>query len=828
MQKAAREFAENMLARKRLRDIKPAQHAAAETRAAKNAQTALVAGDAATAAAEKRSQLVQNYATRVAYDALTEIEKGVKYLRKVGDSKTIDTEYADQIDQLLERFDLRSSTTNKDAAKRASLIAWVESQREQGFEPDIPPELLDTAQRKPYREMTLEEFRGLIDTVKQVEHLGRLKHKLLTAKDEREFKAIRDEIAASIEEHAKGVRDNRIRNNTGAMLKDAGNRFLAMHRKMASVSREMDGFKDGGPMWEYFIRSMNVAGDKEATRRADATKRLHALVKPLTKSGPMGGKGVYFPTLQGSFNREERIAIALNLGNAGNMQRLLDGEGWTMERLQPLLDSITPQEADFIQSVWDFFESYRPEIGAKERRIYGKEPEWVEPTPITLGGKTLKGGYFPIKYDANRSGKAEQHAEADAARAQMRGAYTTATTRRSFTKSRAEEVSGRPLRYDFSGVYQGTNEVIHDLSWHEWLIDVNRLLRSLDGPIRNHYGPETVAVFKKAIEDIAAGDVPAQNVFERGMNHVRTGATIAGMGWNFMTAAIQPLGLTQSAVRVGPGWVARGMSQWIKAPLETVEEIHEKSSMMANRAKTMQREIAEIQNQVRGDKLDVVRGTFFLFIQKMQMVADVPTWLGAYEKAIAQGEAEDRAVALADQAVLDAQGGGAIKDLAQIQRGGPLLKLWTNFYSFFNVTYNLAVEKTKEKGGNPKQYPSLVLDYLLLLILPSVLATLIRHALTGEDDDELPEKLIADQISYLFGLMIGGREAGVRILAELDKLGAQAGQGDLDGALLKAANNVGGIVFHYPSGQINKSVEGTAAMLEGDAGPQAVLVGPSR
>jgi hypothetical protein len=854
--KAARDFAAATIARKKVRDIKPNQHAKAETRAAKAAEKAMSAGDTVTAVVEKRNQLVQNYGTRLSYEALDEIDKAVKYLRKFdseGTRKGLDTEYVDQIDQLLERFDLRASVTNKTADKRAKLAAWLEAQRDQGFEPDIPADIIDSAMRKPYRELTLEELRGLVDTVKQIEHLGRLKQKLLTAKDEREFKAIRDEIAASIEANAKGTRDLRTRETTGAMLAEAGNRFLAMHRKMASVAREMDGFADGGPMWEYFIRSMNEAGDRETTRRAEATARLYALVKPLVAQGKMGGKGQYFETLGGSYNREERIAIALNLGNAGNMQRMLDGEGWTPARLQPLLATITPEEADFVQAVWDFFESYRPEIAAKERRIYGKEPNWVEPQPVTLGGKTLRGGYYPIKYDTARSGRAEAFADAESAKAQMRGAYTTATTRRSFTKARAEEVTGRPLLYSFAGLYQGTNEVIHDLSWHEWLVDVNRLLRSLDGPIRTHYGAETVGIFKKAIEDIAAGDVPAQNVFERGLNHTRTGATIAGLGWNLMTSLLQPVGLTQSMVRIGPGWVAKGMSQWIKAPLDTLTEINSKSAMMTSRAQTMQREINEIQNQVRGSKLDPVRGTFFTLIQKMQMVADVPTWLGAYEKHVAAGEAEARAVALADQAVLDAQGGGQMKDLSQIQRGHPALKLFTNFYSFFNVAYNLGVEKTKQKITQPKLYPSLALDYLLLYMLPAAFVTVMKEAIVGggdDDEEKLVKKIIADQISYLLGTIVGLREvtagvqkalgveqfkgsyggpAGLRLFQEIDKLGQQIGQGEADMAAFKAANNVGGIIFHYPSGQINRSVEGVAAMVEGKtANPLAVVVGPPK
>ncbi len=850
---AAKAFAEATIARKKLREIRPSQHAAAELRAAKAAQKAMIKGDTRAAAIEKRNQLIQNLSTKEAYNALGEIDKAVRYLRKFdkeGPRKSIDVGYLDQIDQLLERFDFRASVTNKAAKKRESLLAWLEEQRLQGFEPDVPQELQTEALRKPYRELTMEELRGLVDTVKQIEHLGRLKRKLLTSKDAREFQAIRDEIAASIEEHAKKTVDLRTRSNTAEALKSGGKHFLAMHRKMASLARELDGFKDGGPMWEYFIRSMNTAGDLETTKRGEATARLFELVKPLLSGGKMGGKGQYFETLQGSFNREERIAIALNLGNAGNTQRLLDGEGWSMAQLRPLLDTITPEEAAFVQNIWDFFESYRPEIAAKERRVYGKEPDWVEPTPITLGGQQLRGGYYPIRYDANRTGKAEQFAAAEEAKAQMKGAFTSSTTRRSFTKTRAEEVVGRPLVYSFSGLYLGANEVIHDLAWHEWLIDANRLARSLDGVIRSHYGPEGVAVFKKGIEDIAAGDAGAANAFEKGLNHIRTGATIAGLGWNLTTSLFQPLGLLPSMVRVGPGWMAKGIGRFLAHPKRVSEEIVAKDPMMADRAKTMQREISEIQNQIQASKLDPVRATFFVLIQKAQWIADAPTWLGAYEKAVAEGNDEERAVALADQAVLDSQGGGQTKDLAQIQRGGPLLKLWTNFYSYFNVIYNLGAEKTNEKIGSPKLYPSLALDYLLLYIIPAALVTILRDALSGGDDDDLVKKLLADQISNVTGLLIGLREttaalqkvagveqykgayggpAGLRLFQELDKLGQQVGQGEADEALFKAINNVGGIVFHYPSGQVARTVGGAAAMFEGKIeNPAALVLGPPR
>src|SRR5262245_65343097 len=65
--------------------------------------------------------------------------------------------------------------------------------------------------------------------------------------------------------------------------------------------------------------------------------------------------------------------------------------------------------------------------------------------------------------------------------------------------------------------------------------------------------------------------------------------------------------------------------------------------------------------------------SYFWMIQQMQRIVDVITWLGAYEKAMAAGEADPaRVIQLADQAVLDSQGAGQIKDLAEVRRGGPM------------------------------------------------------------------------------------------------------------------------------------------------------------
>ncbi|SPA25866.1 hypothetical protein CBM2623_A170020 [Cupriavidus taiwanensis] len=853
--RAARQFAEAAIARLRVRDIRPSQYAVAEAKAARAAQEALRKDDLPTAAVQKRNQLVNNYATRAAYAAREEVDKSVAYLTKFdreGTRKSVDPAYLDQIDGLLERFDLRKGTTLRELERRKSLLEWVQSQEEQGLQPVIDPALIDEANRKSYKDMTLEELRGLTDAVRNIEHLGRLKKTLLTAKDQREFQAAADAIAASIEDNAKGIVPERRISDRGALV-DVGSlfrNFLADHRKFASVARQFDGWKDGGPAWEYLVRNMNEAGDFEAVENERATLKLQELFAPVLAAGKLSAK-TYFPALDKSFTREERIGMALNMGNEVNRERVLSGERLSPGQLQGVLDTLTKEDWDFVQGVWDYLESFRPQIAAKERRLTGIEPAWVEPTPVQTKFGEYKGGYYPIKYDPLRSTRAEADTNAEVQRQIERGMYTKAMTRRGHLKERSES-TGRPIRYDLNVIFEHVQQVVHDLAWHEYLVDANRLLRAsvVDTAIRTHYGPEINRTLRDTLRDVAIGNMGALDSLDKLMNHLRTGSTVVGLGWRVTTSLLQPLGLTQTAARIGTKWMLKGIKHWAGDSLRlenSAKQIYAMSDFMRLRAKTMQREINEIRNKVQG-KDSKLEASYFYLIQKAQLVADIPTWWGAYEKAMAEsGMSEDRAIALADQAVLDSQGGGQVKDLAAIQRGGAGKKLFTSFYSFFNTTYNLTAEVVgRTDFKKPRDVAMLVCDLLLLYTIPAAVSTLIKAALHGDDDQEkLLRSLIADQLNYLFGTMVLLREAGaavqatagaggvdytgpaaVRFFAELAKLGKQVQQGEPDEAFWKALNSVGGIIFHYPAGQINSTISGINALADGKTeNPGALLVG---
>ncbi|CAN0444522.1 unnamed protein product, partial [Phaeothamnion confervicola] len=256
-------------------------------------------------------------------------------------------------------FDLRAPGARKSDVKRKTLAQWVEQQQDIGFDPVVAADLIDSNMAQHYATLTVEEFRGILDTVKNIEHLGRLKKKLLTAKDQREFNAIVDEAAQSIEDNAKRTVEQKLEHNTWTdKMKSGVAEFFAMHRKFASMVREMDGYKDDGVLWKLFSRPMNDAGSHETVMREQATIALEKLFKPIFDSGKLHTK-VFIPAINASLSREGRIMVALNTGNDGNLQRLMDGDKWTMPQVQAVLDTLTKEEMDFVQGVWDYVDTFR-------------------------------------------------------------------------------------------------------------------------------------------------------------------------------------------------------------------------------------------------------------------------------------------------------------------------------------------------------------------------------------------------------------------------------------------------------------------------------------
>lgn len=852
LKRAAGLIAREKLETVKVADVRPHVFASAESRAGRQAEKAFSKGDTARAAEFKRRQLVQSAMAREAYRVREEMEKTHRYLSGFRRVKTgIDLEYRQQIDALLSAVGLKKAAASEEVPSLHALLAQME---EDGRPHNLDAEMFNALSRKDYRDMTVGEVRDLADQVRQLEFLGRNKNKMLASKAKLDYEAVRDEITASVRANSNG-RTARTR-TAATKLERSADRvrgFFWGHLKLSAIARILDGGKDAGPVWQYLVRPINEAGDAEAARMAEMTAKLAAVMKPLEQAlKKQRGKKQYAGI--GGLTRQQLFAMALNTGNEGNLQRLLSG-GYEGRRnldirdVRAALSDLTADEWRAVQAVWDLFESMRPEVAELERRTTGTEPKWVEAAPMTVRTSDgqeveLRGGYYPIGYDPKGSMAAERQAAASEAKADWSAAKMAASTRGGYVKDRAAKVENRPVLLNLSVVYNGLNDIIHDLTHRAAVTDANRLLRSysIDAAVRETLGAEALRQMRAAVQDVARGhgDVQAMDGMAGMMRH---GVGMAGLGFNLVSAAVQITGFVPAIARIGGKYTAVGLSAWLSNPWAAARSAGEQSDFMANRSRTRFRELNEVANTLNGNKVRLFLNRYaYWLMMKVQQVVDTVVWHGALAKALSEGHGQELAARLADQAVLDTQGGGQVKDQSALERGGSLSKLFTVFYSYMNAALNQGVVQMYTQQNRMR----LAAELLLIWVVPNVLTVLMKEALVpGDDGEDLAKKLAKEQISFMLGLFVGARElsslgaivtgskdagysgvGGTRVISDALRFAKQARQGEADEAFVRASINFSGSLFGLPAAQANRSLKGYRALKEGKTdNPAALLFG---
>jgi len=719
----------------------------ANSKAAQDFERAVFKQDWKAAVEAKQRQLVNHYMALEAVNAKKDVESTINYLAKFTGRKRptkIDAEYLDQIEALLERFDFRKSISLTEGQRRTKLAAWITKQEELGAIVQIPDALRDDAFRKPYRDMTVDDLLGLRDTVKNIEHLGRLKDRLLSNKAAREFASARDEVVASIQASQAEKKTPATRNPTEgdkalSLLKSADASLM----KIEQVIDWMDGGDVNGPLNRTIWRPIADAQARENDLQAKYTAKFIRTLEKLDKrrlNERVGAEGV-----TQKMHRSEVMAVALNLGNEGNLDKMKRGEVWDDATIKRLTDNLNAEEWQAVQEIWDIVNELWPEIAALQKRLTGVEPIKVQPREVDTPYGKLQGGYYPLIYDPNRSADVEDRNAANADK-MFENTYLRPDTFHGFVKERTKAYT-RPLLFDLDAAGNHLISVIHDLTHREAIIDANKMLTNADvrAEIENRYGKEIYRQFVPWLQAIAHDrtendGLSAVNKVLRG---VRSRATMVGMGFRLSTMITQVVGYSSSAEMVNPKALAGSMKDFMRHPLASSAMVNELSGEMRHRSANLDRDIRDQIRKLTGKNavLDQVRKFAYVGIGYMDRVVTVPTWMAAYKEHLAQYPGDkDGAVAKADQVVRLTGGSGGAKDLPAIMRGPEGVKLLTMFYSYFSAYYNRQRAWGRDarraiENGEYSDFPSLLARQVFMTIGPALLADLIVGKGPSGDDD---------------------------------------------------------------------------------------------
>ena len=774
LSRQARAYAEQSIARRDLRSIRPAQFRAAAARAGRAAAEAFRKGDTLQAAKHKRAEALQSALQTEATSATAEVEQALRSFTRMvskADDGSRDGNLADAARAMLAQYGLaRSDRTAADYLDRV-----------QRYDPELHADLVTLLDGLPppigdYKAMTVADFRTVRDRVDAVWSLARSTREIEVDGQRVSIDVVAETLAAQLDDMPATKPAAMVGRNDRLDLRMRLAGARAALRRVEFWADARDGGKAAGPFRRFIWQPVSEAVTKYRGEKAayvatflDLLKPIEPTLKPGKIAAPELGDGVVFA------DRSALLHALLHTGNESNKRKLLLGYQWAERSDDGTVDTtrwdrflkrmhaegkITAADWKFVQGTWDLLEQMKPAAQAAHRNMFGHYFAEITADPVQTPFGELRGGYVPALTDTLLVPESRTHGAMDDMLASQNSPMFPAVGR-GFTKGRIEDYT-RPLALDLRLLPAHIDKVARFATLGPVLRDAARLVS------RNRKFTAVMnAVDPQAIESmlvpwlkrtatqtlLKAPETQADRAVAGIATTLRNRTGLLMMSANAVNALQQVTGLSVAALRVNPKHLAGGLLELVRTPQATARAINELSPWMTQRTDNSARDIEHaindlLLNPTARQKVEAF-GTRYGYVlqQGMQNVLDRTVWMGAYREASAKGVADAEAVRQADSAVRMTQSSFAPEDSAKVEHAGAFTRLFLQFYSYFSGQANFLATELLNAKGRPAR---MALVYLLGFAVPAVFADLIAKGVRGELDDEDDEDGLANRMLQVF------------------------------------------------------------------------------
>jgi hypothetical protein len=771
---AAKRVARETLNNKKIKDVNSLnKYLSAEYRANNKVQIALAKGDYFKAIEYKRQALFNHYLFSEGVKLKEKIDIGLRYLAKFNKNETrkklgkVGGGYLEQIEGILERYDLRRSITLKKIKERKSLLEWVKKQEAIGNDVVISDKLLNEANKNHYKDMNIDEFFGMKDTIKNIEHLANLKGKLLANEKQKSFDEVKKGVLDAIKNNGITAKKRKEFNRKWHdKAKDLIGEFDMHHRKIEFIADKLDGHEGAGKVWNAIFKPLVDAEYNSEIIKTSFDKKANTLLG----GHKMNGKYRIY-SMDETLSKKDIVAMALNYGNEGNKKALIDGHGLTDENIEEIFTHMTKEDWNYVQNMWNLIDELWEPIKTLEKEITGLTPERVEATPIKTKYGTFAGGYYPISYDVKNSlGNITDQTVELFGRNIGSKKPTKVDTKHGFTQERVGS-GGKKLDLNIGVAGGHIKSVIHDLTHRKAIIDINQILsdRDIANSIVDSVGMNSYRVLQETILYIAQNGNKVDSGWRLLADKVAK-ISIMTIGAKISTVTSQVAGFIQTGHMIGWGrtlkGAAKGLDFVFKNGFTGVESsinfAMQNSKVLPFRRRTFDQTVADILNDNKFNKLSSdMKHALFYPMGMADMFVSVPTWIGAYDKGMKDFRGDEaRAFDYADSVIRMSQGAGGLKDLSSVQRN-IIMKMVTMFYSFYNVYKNTIARNNsiiKKRGGFWKNPVRNFASYLDLFVLEAIVGMITAGMLWDPEEEEAWEWAYKGILSHSLGGYVGIRD----------------------------------------------------------------------
>lgn len=755
-----KKWATDTISRIAIKDLNPEQYSRAMQFAGDKAMAALNHGQRDLAYRLKIQQIRNFVLFREAKDRQAEVESTLRRLKQIGKQEVnhdVDQVYQDAVRALLSRFTLSRALTQKAKERLGNLSAWILEQHSNGYDIVVPADLLEKNNGTSYAELTVDEFLTLGESVKSLVTNGRAIKQFELEGELIERSKLLNEFAAQLRKTYKGRDIQRTGKKHFKGISEMLAPADAAIVMFGDLSNRIDGYDTNGVFHRLFLRPMTESQNREnellrlyGGKMKELQEALPEWVKKQLFENVPDAKGV----LGADYTRGELISIALNMGNLSNLQRLQDGNGFSDEQLAWVAGTLSQEEWDYIQGVWDTLESMYPMLAEHHKKMSGLDMDHVLASPVVTPYGVYKGGYFPLFYD--RSTEMEARRNNSLEQALLESDYGRATTSTGYTKQR-QNIVKEAVKFDLGLIQRHLASAIHDLAWRGnirqmWNIANNpEFMATMDGYLHESYRQQLM----KLIKDLANStnrEAREMTFAERMARNMRVARTTIGLGFRVKTAVKQLTGFAQSTAIMkryghknkgkhsGTYWLIKGTKAFA-SDKATREWCLANSGELRTRLNNMDANIAEAMKGVASkqsklQKIDEsIYNAAFWAIGKVDVFTAESTWYGAYLQAINDfGYKHKDAVFYADRVMIESQGSGNLKDKPAMQRKNEWEKMFLMFYSPFSGMYGLWTSVMRDIRDGQERSKALA-DLAVAMCLPAWLDALVDGDQPDSDDD---------------------------------------------------------------------------------------------
>lgn len=623
-----------------------------------------------------------------------------------------------------------------------SVQAYVTSTFNDGWEPSVQPWVLEGQLRQRASSLSVEDMRDFSAALQSLQHIGREVNKINIAGEKADFDAFKLDVISNI-----NTLPMRTAPESRGWMGKLGHLLWgwdAIQTRMEEIVKDLDLRREGGPLFNSIIRPMAAAKHNEYTMLEQLSKRLQTIRggnrawrKTLDDTIPQDF--LIDPTLGVPFDltRENMINIMLHMGTESNQKKFVLGyfgkkdavNGLT--KLQDLFDRhATKEDWEFVQNMWDIFETWRPQADSMYYELSGVPPKWLDALEVNTPHGKFRGGYWPIDYNEWRSDVNAIRAK-NAVNDGVFENYFRSTPGNAYTKERTGYVDYVDFQGSIEKAAARMQQMVHDIAYRRQIMDVNKIIKDKDirKAIRQHYGEEYEAQLTPWLKKIAShfqldeSAIKPLNDFLRRVRYNLIGHTLP---FNLRVLLSPDIATANPVTWASTAWNMR----------EATELAYKHSMEIPHTFRNMDRDFRERLEHLTATKglnswtNDAVR-LGFLPVVKLSQGLRISTFVSEFNAAKARGMDDKAAGAHADSIVRERHGSGGLPDLPAIMTSNEAVKTYTVFGGFFNTMYNWQ----RQIPGNIRrgEYKQAIINAWGAVILPSAFGVLLFNQVRESD-----------------------------------------------------------------------------------------------